>query len=223
MNGDFKIFIWSFVILIQFCDYLKSLPFLGKSSKCMFTPHECPNENITFHLYTRDTQKNPTELSINDKEGFKRANFTPNAPLIILLHGYTGHKDYAPNNFIRPAYFRKGEHNIISVDYGKIVPEPCYLHAVYNLQTVANCTAQIINFMVDENMFDMQSIHVIGFSLGAQTSGMISNYITPGRKLSRITALDPAKPFFVTATGKNRLDQYDAEFIDVIHTGLLIF
>jgi hypothetical protein len=36
----------------------------------------------------------------------------------------------------------------------------------------------------------MENIHIIGFSLGAQTSGMIANYIKSG-KLHHITGLDP--------------------------------
>ncbi|TDG38517.1 hypothetical protein AWZ03_015061, partial [Drosophila navojoa] len=37
-------------------------------------------------------------------------------------------------------------------------------------------------------------------------------------KLKHITGLDPAKPLFVSAAKLRRLDQTDAEFVDVIHT-----
>jgi hypothetical protein len=46
---------------------------------------------------------------------------------------------------------------------------------------------------------------------------MISNYVRSG-KIKRITGLDPAKPLFITASNDRRLDQSDAEFVQVIHT-----
>ncbi len=161
--------------------------FLGFGENCVTVPRICPNNDITFHLYTRETQDSPTQLDMNHPEDVKCANFVPGRPLIFLVHGYTGHKDFAPNNNIRPAYFESGDFNIISVDYGPIAKEPCYIQAVSNLKTVANCSAQLINYLVDEEIFDIDSIHVIGFSLGAQTSGLISNFMAPGRKLRRVS------------------------------------
>lgn len=143
--------------------------------------------------------------------------FDQSAPLVFLIHGYTGHRDYAPNPQIRPAYLKYGKYNIITVDYQPLAPLPCYITAVQNLKTVANCTAQLIDYIVSRNIISMQRIHVIGFSLGGQTAGMIATYIKNG-PLERITGLDPAKPLFVFAPKEFKLDQGDAKFVDVIHT-----
>lgn len=94
------------------------------------------------------------------------------------------------------------------------------MQAVSNLPVVARCTAQLLDFLVANGMFRLEDIHVIGFSLGAQTSGLISNYMRSGR-LKRITGLDPAKPLFVLASDDHRLSLNDAEFVDVIHTDVL--
>lgn len=185
--------------------------------KCFETVKRCPNENVTFWLYTRDTEGNPTELSMFRPETIHQAPFVPDRPLIILIHGYTGHRDYAPNTSIRPAYLAYDDYNIISLDYNPLALEPCYYQAVRNLATVANCTAQLLDYMIDEGFFTLDDIHVVGFSLGGQTSGMIANYIRSG-KLKRITGLDPAKPLFITAPNEFKLDQSDAEFVQVIHT-----
>lgn len=176
--------------------------------RCFFTPHQCPNKNVTFHLYTREHQNRPTQLEINKPKSILKAKFAKNRPLVVLIHGYTGHKDFAPNKQIRPAYFKRNEFNIISVDYKNLALEPCYPMAVSNLPTVANCTAQLLDFLIDKNIFTIDSIHVIGlclkkfvdsreisnfnllgFSLGAQTAGMIANFLKEGRKLKRITGL----------------------------------
>lgn len=134
--------------------------------KCFFTEPQCPNQNITFHFYSREFQDKPVELNIGKPKTIYKAKFIKNRPLIVLLHGYTGHKDFAPNTQLRPAYFRKDNFNIISVDYKPLALEPCYYWATFNLATVANCTAQLLDYLIDEHFFKLESIHVIGFSLG---------------------------------------------------------
>jgi pimeloyl-ACP methyl ester carboxylesterase len=178
---------------------------------CFFTESRCPNENVTFHFYTRELQDSPLEINLHQ---LNSAIFLPNRPLIIIIHGYTGHRDDHPNPQLREAFFKRDNFNIISVDYMNLAPSPCYIHAVENLQTVANCTANLIDFLVDQELFTLDDIHVIGFSLGAQTAGMIANFLTKNRKLKRITGLDPAKPLFITATVDRRLDANDAEFVE---------
>ncbi|KAJ6646516.1 Pancreatic triacylglycerol lipase [Pseudolycoriella hygida] len=188
---------------------------------CRITSEVCPNKDITFYLYTRTTQMEPHELNVANPETIKEAKFVTNRPLIVLIHGFTGHKNETPNTEVRPAYFRRGEYNIISVDYQPLAVSPCYVHAVLNLPTVANCTAQLINYLIQESLFTLDNIHIIGASLGAQTAGMMGNFIKSG-KLKRITGLDPAKPLFVFAKNSHRLGKNDAEFVDIIHTEVML-
>lgn len=182
--------------------------------RCHYIPAQCPNVEVTFHLYTRDHQNESVQLNLFEPESVMQANFVKDRPLIVLLHGYTGHKDFAPNIQIRPAYFALNEYNIISVDYKNLALEPCYSIAVINLPTIANCTAQLLDFLVDQNIVALSSIHVIGFSLGAQLAGIIANFLKNGRKLKRITGLDPAKPLFIGVENDKRLDSGDAEFVE---------
>lgn len=212
-------------IVKRFCKLLIVLWITSKSiakprilPPCVFTPAQCPNSNITFYFYTRATKDYPRQLDMYKPKDVLSAQFVKDRPLIVLIHGYTGHHNYSPNDHIRPALFNEDDFNIISVDYEPLAKEPCYSHAVENLPTVANCTAQLLDFLIDWKKFSLQSIHVIGFSLGAQASGMIANYMKKGRKLKRITGLDPAKPLFIRASDDKRLDQNDAEFVDIIHT-----
>lgn len=162
---------------------------MSKLFGCITTEAECPNQYISFFLYTRNTELDPVILDLSDPESVKYAKYAINKPLKLLIHGFTGDKDYSPNSQMRPAYFEHDDYNIISVDYKELAKSPCYFSAVRNLPVVANCTAQLINFMIDQNIFDLDSIHVIGFSLGAQVAGMVANYMPEGRKLKRITGL----------------------------------
>ena len=72
------------------------------------------------------------------------------------------------------------------MDYRPLALEPCYIHAVQNLPVVAKCIAQLIDYLIDREIFKLDQFHVIGFSLGAQTAGMIVNFMKNG-KLKRIT------------------------------------
>lgn len=147
---------------------------------------------------------------MSDVNTIANAKFVSGKPLVILIHGYTGHKDFSPNTEIRPgnhlheniyyariksntkfllvatAYLNYTDMNVISVDYHPLAPEPCYIQAVHNLPVVARCTAQLLDYMISKQIFSLDNIHVIGFSLGAQTAGMVANFMETG-KLKRVT------------------------------------
>ncbi|XP_034475485.1 lipase member H-A-like isoform X2 [Drosophila innubila] len=143
-------------------------------------------------------------------------DFLPKYPVIILIHGYTGHRDYAPNSNIRPALLDNGNVYVISVDYGALVPEPCFPQSILNAPLVSKCLAQLINNLVGYRIVENDLLHIIGFSLGSQVAGQTANYVK--QKLHHITGLDPAKPLFVVVDNWERLDAEDADFVDVIHT-----
>lgn len=52
----------------------------------------------------------------------------------------------------------------------------------------------------------------------AQILTLVHIYNSAGKKLSRITGLDPALPLFKYDDPANRLDRSDAKFVDVLHT-----
>lgn len=170
-------------------------------------------------LSSRETQDTPHELNMARPETIRPEVFNQNAPLVVVIHGYTGDRNFSPNKEIRPAYFDRGDYNVISVDYGPLAQKPCYFSAVKNLPTVANCTAQLLDHMEENQVLNMERYHIIGFSLGGQTSGMISQF--KRSRVPRITALDPAKPCFVDVDEEFSLDDTDADFVSVLHTDVL--
>ncbi|XP_055712257.1 phospholipase A1-like isoform X2 [Phlebotomus papatasi] len=218
MIAQSEIFIVIFYLLsVSFSQCRAEDDFNGFLFGCKDAEHICPNKDVTFWHYTRSSQDNPTELKIvKEEQGAYEEDFVKR-PVIILVHGFTGHRNFSPNTEIRPALFEHDDYNVISVDYEPLARFPCYLTAVRNLQVVANCTAQMIDYLVDDEIVPLDAFHAIGFSLGAHVVGMIGNYLTSG-KLRRVTALDPAKPLFITASSKDRIDPGDADFVDVIHT-----
>uniref|UniRef100_A0A1I8PI98 Lipase domain-containing protein n=2 Tax=Stomoxys calcitrans TaxID=35570 RepID=A0A1I8PI98_STOCA len=206
------------VLFVIFCaDLCHGNPFIGLfDPKCVVVQGDCPHENVTFWLYTNQTQSTPLKL---DPLNLSPELFQPAKPLYIVIHGYTGDRDYSPNSYIRPALLESQDVYVISVDYGPLVPYPCYFAAVENLPLASKCLGQLINNMVERNIVVNDDIHMIGFSLGAQVAGQTANYLN--RRLKRITGLDPAKPMFITVGSERKLDATDAEFVDVIHTDVL--
>ncbi|CAH2108308.1 unnamed protein product [Euphydryas editha] len=189
--------------------------------ECVIPPLVCPNENITFWLYTRANKNNPHELTVSNPESIISAPWVNNSPIKVLIHGYTGHKDFSPNTEIRPAYMECCDYNIISVDYNKIALEPCYIEAAQNTELVGMCLAQLIDELVQNYRFQLSQFHIIGFSLGGQTAGNVANFLKSG-KLDRISGLDPALPLFATLNKTRKLDSSDAHFVDVLHTNALL-
>lgn len=122
-----------------------------------------------------------------DTSNVSNSQFRPGRPVYILIHGYTGHRDFAPNNYIRPALLQESNSDpmVISMDYGPLVPSPCYVTAVENLPLASKCLAHFINNLVDSGAVNNNDIHLIGFSLGAQVAGQTANYVK--QKLSHIT------------------------------------
>lgn len=55
-----------------------------------------------------------------------------------------------------------------------------------------------------------------GHSLGAHVAGYAGKFLEG--KLGRITAMDPAEPFFQQLPKSVRLDASDAKFVEAIHT-----
>lgn len=124
------------------------------------------------------------------------------------------------------AYLNNGRYNVIIVDWRKLASAPWYLTASKNTRLVGQTTAQLIDNLVQGAGMKLESLHIIGHSLGAHTAGIAGKNIKSGR-VERITGLDPALPLYNLAPGDAewRLTKDDAQFVDVIHTasGLLGF
>ncbi|XP_044736810.1 endothelial lipase-like [Chrysoperla carnea] len=194
---------------------------------CIVPESTCPNSNISFWIYTSNDADNPTRFYINDINHLStlitssRLMYFDNT-LKILIHGYGQNRNDTNFKMLRTGFFKKSNCSIIMVDYGPLAELPCYQTAVINSELVANCTAKMIDYLVENASIPINSIHVIAHSLGAQVSGKIANYLKSG-KIGRISGLDPALPLFETDDLTKILDKEDAQFVDIIHTNALVY
>lgn len=102
--------------------------------------------------------------------------------------------------------------NVIVVRWRNFTP---YTIATANTRVVGAELANMLKFIEQELNYDRSYFHIIGHSLGAHIAGYCGDRL-PG--LGRITALDPARPFFQHMPRSVRLDRGDARFVDAIHS-----
>jgi pancreatic triacylglycerol lipase len=117
--------------------------------------------------------------------------------------------------------------NIIGVDWEKLAtPHPpassfYYPLAAKNVLVVGERVADFLLFLLRINaVTSTDSMHVVGFSLGAHVAGIAGHRIIQSgiSPLQRITGLDPASPLFQDKPKEGKLDSTDALFVDVVHT-----
>ncbi|KAL0132306.1 hypothetical protein PUN28_000234 [Cardiocondyla obscurior] len=183
------------------------------------TNQTCPDEEVTFFLYTKHNPEEGQQLLVNDTgSNLADTNFVAAAPTKIIVHGYNSDMQLSYLVDIRKEYLNRGNYNLIALDWRRLATAPCYPVAVHNVPHVGDCLAQLVDRLRD---YGAEDIHVIGFSLGAHVPAFAANALKP-YKLPRITGLDPAMPLFVTVNKDEKLDATDAEFVDVLHTNAFI-
>ncbi|PBC30738.1 Phospholipase A1 member A [Apis cerana cerana] len=193
---------------------------LFNSTSCAKPPYECPHPQIEFYLYTRETQKKPLRIDVRKFDSLYYSKFNKSHPTKIIIHGFGGGRNLIPSPDLRKAYFTRGNYNIIIVDYGTLVREPCLSQIQWGPDFCSRCIAQLVRYLRDHPRGTrVENIHVLGYSVGAHIAGLIANYL-PDDKLGRITGrLDPTIFFYMNGNRSMDLDETDAHFVDVIHTG----
>ncbi|XP_055548517.1 phospholipase A1 member A [Wyeomyia smithii] len=191
------------------------------TSSCLEKPYRCPHPRIKFYLYTRRTQQAPELIDVLNTESLYRTHWNPKHPVKIVIHGFGGGRNLSPSPDMRKAYFIRGNYNIIIVDYGSAVTEPCLSQIEWAPRFGSLCVSQLVKYLAAHPRgVPPDSMHLIGYSVGAHIAGLVANYLTPEEgKLGRITGLDPTIFFYAGTNNSRDLDTSDAHFVDIIHTG----
>ncbi|XP_017043708.1 inactive pancreatic lipase-related protein 1 [Drosophila ficusphila] len=210
---------WTLLFLIGFLSqtFADEIDDSQEEMECFSLQEDrCPNANITFWMYTNGHPRG-FEISQNN---IPRHEFEPQKRLKVLIHGFNGNRDFTPNAQLR-SKFTDLDINVISVEYKKLAREPCYSEAVDNAKIVGKCLAALLWELLENELVRNEDLHLIGFGLGAHVAGFTGSEV-PYKKLEHITALDPAKPLFLGLDAARKLDPTDANFVDVLHTDVLM-
>uniref|UniRef100_A0A1B0BK99 Lipase domain-containing protein n=2 Tax=Nemorhina TaxID=44051 RepID=A0A1B0BK99_9MUSC len=181
---------------------------LQKQTKFLFN-------NVDFYLYTRANKRKPQVISMADKS-IDASNFDAAKPTRIVIHGWIQNYLFPMNINIRDAWLGVGEYNIIVVNWDR-AQDPNYIAAVAAVPSVGERISKFIDYLVIEKGVSLDTLHVIGHSLGAHVAGYVGKHIKSGQ-IFTIIGLDPAQPFFSADSPETRLNETDAYYVEAIHT-----
>ncbi|XP_045475370.1 uncharacterized protein LOC123681176 [Harmonia axyridis] len=153
--------------------------------------------------------------NISDAFDWAKQGFNNSLSTKVLIHGFGSGCTHIWVYEMRSALMAVEEINVICVDWENGATLPNYVKATANTRLVGKQLAMLLQGLVKHNGLSLRNTHLIGFSLGAHVAGFAGAEIG---NLSRITGLDPAGPLFESQDPRARLDQTDAEFVDVIHS-----
>ncbi|KAM7360160.1 phospholipase A1 VesT1.02-like [Cochliomyia hominivorax] len=170
---------------------------------------------VTFYLYTKANPTDGEEITAN-KKSISASNFNANNPTRISIHGWSsGKKDFI-NTGVRDAWLSKGEYNVIFVDWGR-ARSVDYASSVLAVSGVGKKVAALVDFLVKNHDLKLDTLEIIGHSLGAHVAGYTGKNIATG-KAHTIVGLDPALPLFHYNKPNKRLSNTDANYVESIQT-----
>lgn len=181
---------------------------------------------MSFLLYNGSTSTRVTNSTICDHLNFSR-------PIVVFIHGWNqdGYEDFIEQ--MATAYFESTTKvNFLVINWEALAFKN-YFTAAFSVQSIGEITGRLI-YTISKNFKDLQSkkqyfdnVHIIGHSLGAHIGGIASKFLQKKAyiTLGRVTGLDAAGPLFTfpfLIPSKYRLSKKDAQFVDLIHTDILL-
>ncbi|KAF9420722.1 hypothetical protein HW555_003070 [Spodoptera exigua] len=138
--------------------------------------------------------------------------------IVILIHGFMESSDGWMVNALAPELLKKSVYKVFALDGRKIINLE-YFSSSTNARFMGEMLGSFLSDVI-KNGEDPSKIYIIGHSLGSHIAGIAGKkvYEVTGKRISRITALDPAGPCFSNITDSGRLARTDAEYVDVIHS-----
>ncbi|CAO1342795.1 unnamed protein product [Diamesa tonsa] len=173
-------------------------------------------QSDVFYLLYTQSSPNGVRIGMNANE-IRASTFNAAHPTRFLIHGWLNNQTATVNVLSIEAYLRRGNFNIIVVDWGAGAQTINYISARNRVNEVAPVVANFIDFLNLNGFISFDRLNVIGHSLGAHVAGITGKRVTRGR-IQSIFALDPANPLFSLNAPDTRVAPTDAAYVEVIHT-----
>ncbi|XP_017778216.1 PREDICTED: pancreatic lipase-related protein 2-like [Nicrophorus vespilloides] len=172
-----------------------------------------------FYLLNRQSPELKTEIT-DDNLRLVNANLT----VKFMIHGWGESADKDWYTALTDAYLLRYDCNVIQVDWRKEAAQ-LYTISAENTRIIGESVGEFIVKLNKYLGLGLEKVHVVGHSLGGQVSGFTGKAVQRliGKKIDRISGLDPAGPEFEGMNAKDRLAVGDANFVDVTHTDGGIF
>ncbi|XP_045473081.1 pancreatic lipase-related protein 2-like [Harmonia axyridis] len=220
--SDFiMLFMLSFIIMAvvsQEIYNLSNLEFVQLLERMVYEGEIDLKENdIKFFLLTRKKSGFPEQITSDKINAFDISK-----PTKFIIHGWIENYKVGWYTEMKDEFLKYEDVNVVYVDWEKVA-KTFYILSAKNSKQVG----EMIGRFIVKNKLPTKNLHLIGHSLGAHIAAFASKFIkkTTGRTVWRISALDPAGPYFrlPDKTENDKLDRKDAEIVDVIHTDAKIF
>lgn len=143
-------------------------------------------------------------------------DYNNSRPTIFYCFGYTEKFRAASTQTIVKSYIQRGDHNIIVLDWSSYNGGSYTLEAIPNMRKIGELLGKLM-LDLQRSDFNINNFHFVGHSLGGQMVGYIGRSVITNSnktvKLQRITALDPAGPFFYSMWSRRNkpLNKNDGE------------
>jgi predicted alpha/beta-fold hydrolase len=130
---------------------------------------------------------------------FHHRDYDNNRPTMLYSFGYTEKYTSMSTQTVVDSYIRRGDHNILVVDWSSYNGGRYIANAIVNSYQVGEIVGKVLWRMKSEG-FGIEKFHLVGHSLGGHLAGFIGrNYIIASNQttaITRVTGLDPAGPLF---------------------------
>ncbi|XP_027752683.1 endothelial lipase [Empidonax traillii] len=156
-------------------------------------------------------------IAVGQHQWLEDCKFNVTAKTFFIIHGWTmsGMFETWLDSLVSALQEREKDANVVVVDWLSLAHQ-LYTDAVNNTRVVGKTIARLLDWLQENPLFQLENVHLIGYSLGAHVAGFAGNHVHG--TIGRITGLDPAGPMFEGVDPSRRLSPDDANFVDVLHT-----
>lgn len=173
------------------------------------------SQKVTLRVYKGSA--NSSKVFSTSASSWKNIeeDIDPKKPTIVYIHGFTENAEAATIRVITQAYLKKGDVNILIIDWGRVAISPNYAGVVQQVPAVGNTVAQVLKNLAD--VINLNTVHIIGHSLGAHVAGFAGRLLNQtGTVVPRITGLDVAYPLWYPSAC--HIKPSDAKVVVALHT-----
>jgi Lipase len=129
----------------------------------------------------------------------KHPSYVNDRPTMLYGYGYTEKFTSMSTQTLINSYIQRADHNILVVEWSNYSDGNYILNAIPNSYKVGEIIGKTLLRMQTLG-FNLENFHLVGHSLGGHLVGFIGRSVYQNSyntvKINRITALDPAGPFF---------------------------
>nr|XP_021190687.2 phospholipase A1 [Helicoverpa armigera] len=184
---------------------------------------------VYFYNY-EDSSKNVHRMPIKDaaQNILTKNKLDKSKKFLVFVSGFNTNVGFNEATKIRNLFMKENSYLII-IDHSSYTNKGSIYNAKYGMavkhvKSIGKRLAQLLEDLYKGGV-PAQKIHAMGHSLGGQILGHVGEnfHKFTGKKIARISSLDPAGPCFYTRPAEEQIRSEVAEYVEVYHCNSGIF